>query len=551
MNGPASTSELTSAIELKGRPVPWGFAFSFALAIFVALGFWLRLNDLAAEGFADDELHKWLAANRYLLGDFGGDDLEHPMLMKLLIAATVLAGRKLHWMPETITRLPNAIAAGLSVVVLAFLGRRLFGRAGGFFAAAIGAVSVTWIGYQRIAKEDVLLCLFFMVLCLCLAEAKAAADAGESRRARRFEVAGAAALGVMLASKYFFHLVFIPPLVVWWIGRTQTAYRVPVRRWLELVAVSAAVWLCLNWMIALPSTLKYIVNYVGGAKHGGRATHMTMLFMGQLYPNTFQSSFFGMPPWFFAVFAAVKQTPGVLLLALLGLAGAIWQRRPAQRLVLAWMGAWFVLHALSGAKYARMFLTVYPAFFLLAGAAAAWLVERARASRGVLASGAAAALLMGVTVGPELSASLSHAPHYRTYLSPLAGGEAKLPWFFPHCDYFDAGFREAMQYLAAHAEPNAEVSTEIDWTASYYAERFGRHDLTFSMVRPGEACRQNRPCYVVIQVGRLYEANQKALDWLSRRPPWYSVRLRDVDVVKIYRLTPGETFPDASASTAL
>ncbi len=58
-------------------------------------GLALRLWRLGAEGFADDEVHKWLAANRYLRGDFGGDDVEHPMLMKALIALTIrlLAGR--------------------------------------------------------------------------------------------------------------------------------------------------------------------------------------------------------------------------------------------------------------------------------------------------------------------------------------------------------------------------------------------------------------------------------------------------------------------------
>ena len=53
--------------------------------------------------------------------------------------------------------------------------------------------------------------------------------------------------------------------------------------------------------------------------------------------------------------------------------------------------------------------------------------------------------------GTEALAAVRHAPHYRLYISPLGGGDAQVQWYFPHCDYFDAGFREAVQYVAAHA----------------------------------------------------------------------------------------------------
>src|SRR6202035_5682328 len=105
--------------QLRGRTVPWGRGSSLVLAALVLFGLWLRLRGLSAEGFGDDEVHKWLAANRYLHGDFSGDDVEHPMLMKLFIALALLVGRPLGWAPETITRLPNALAGGVSVVVVA------------------------------------------------------------------------------------------------------------------------------------------------------------------------------------------------------------------------------------------------------------------------------------------------------------------------------------------------------------------------------------------------------------------------------------------------
>jgi hypothetical protein len=50
---------------------------------------------------------------------------------------------------------------------------------------------------------------------------------------------------------------------------------------------------------------------------------------------------------------------------------------------------------------------------------------------------------------------------------------------------------------------------------------------------------------VVVQVGRLYFLNQDAVQNLSRRTPWHVERIRGEDVVRVYRLLPGEMpFPD-------
>jgi len=161
-------------VELRGPAPRWGAVCAAAVGLCVAVGLWLRLRGLSAEGFGDDEVHKWLAALRYLHGDLSGDDVEHPMLMKVFIAAFALVGNRLGWAPETITRLPNALAGALSIWVVALLGRRLFGRAAGLCAAALAAVSTTYVGYQRVAKEDTLLGLFLMLLLWCLADARSA-----------------------------------------------------------------------------------------------------------------------------------------------------------------------------------------------------------------------------------------------------------------------------------------------------------------------------------------------------------------------------------------
>src|SRR5437016_3444912 len=311
--------------QLRGRTAPWGTAGSLALAGLVALGLWLRLRGLAAEGFGDDEVHKWLAANRYLHGVFSGDDVEHPMLMKWLIAGSIAIGSRLGWAPETMTRLPNALAGGASVVVVAFLARRLFGRTAGLLSAALTACSVTLVGYQRVAKEDTLLGIFLMLLLWCMAEAKAAADDG--RDPRGWEHGGAAALAGMLASKYFFFLTPVPVVFYLWVRR-ESRWRVRPRRWLQLIAVAVAFWVCLNWSPFLPSTWEYAKTYTTGQQ----TVHGSLFFMGRIYHNLLEYTLGGTPPWFYAVFTAVKLAPATFLCALVGLGFALVQRRPAHKL---------------------------------------------------------------------------------------------------------------------------------------------------------------------------------------------------------------------------
>ena len=163
-------ADSAAAVNLRGRTRPWGLPGALLLAALVLAALWLRVRGLAAEGFADDEVHKWLAAGRYLTGDFGGDDVEHPMLMKSLVALATAALRGV-LAPEALTRLPSAVAGGLTVWATALLGRRLFGRGAALVSAALLALSTTAVGYHRVGKEDMLLGLFFTLCLWCLCEA--------------------------------------------------------------------------------------------------------------------------------------------------------------------------------------------------------------------------------------------------------------------------------------------------------------------------------------------------------------------------------------------
>ncbi len=557
MSEQSSHAHLTSA-ALTGKTERWNTQARLLLFALFALGLALRVTHLSAEGFGDDEVHKWLAVNRYLAGDFGGDDVEHPMLMKWLISLCLLIGRPLGWAPETITRLPNAVAGGVTVLVIAQLGRRLFGNTVGLVAAALSSVCCTLIGYQRVAKEDTLLGLFIMLLCWTLAEAKAAADdaagiAGSGpdgssrlRDQRRAELFGALSLAGMLASKYFAWHVLLAPIFVLSIRR-QSSFRVPLARWLQLGAIAFAAWVCVNWSPFLPSTWVYFKSYTSGQQ----TVHGSLFFMGRIFHNLVEYGWNGTPPWFYLVFTAVKLAPGTFLLALVGLGIAFFQRQAAHKLLFSWMGVWFFIHSLSGSKWGRFYVSVLPAFLLLAAFAAVLLAEKfARGSQSGTRFWAALGALVLVSVGGEAQATITHAPHERLYISALGGGDVNVDWYFPHCDYFDAGFREAVQYVSAHAEPNAELSTEIDWPAKLYAGWAGRDDLLQTLDRRGRACRAGRVCYVVVQTGRWYFLNQDAVANLSKKTPWHVEQIRGHDVVKVYRLEPGESpFPDENPLT--
>jgi len=210
---------------------------------------------------------------------------------------------------------------------------------------------------------------------------------------------------------------------------------------------------------------------------------------------------------------------------------------------------WLLILCASGSKWGRFTLSFTPAFLLCA---ALGLVESIRAFLRALGRAskvktpakvlvAAAAILLA---GLELRTALEHYPHYRLYVNALGawggGGDDAVDWYFPHCDYFDTGLREALAHLAKTAEPGAEVASEVDWPVRYYLGRFGRPDLGATMLRPGVACAGGKTCYVVVQTGRLYFANQAALEKLSHQTPWYVESVNGRPTVRVYRLPAGE-----------
>jgi 4-amino-4-deoxy-L-arabinose transferase-like glycosyltransferase len=525
----------SDAVELRGplprwRPAEWALLLGLTLAAMALRGY-----QLGAEGFADDEIHKWLAALRYLHGDFGGDDVEHPMMMKagIAVAAALL---RTHFSPEALTRLPNVFFGALTVLAIAQLGKRLFGKPAALIGATLFALSATAVGYGRIAKEDTPFTLFLTLLFWCLAEAMAAADDARTQDQARWELGIAVNMGAMLAAKYQIFILPGLPLLYLWLRQGSTAWRVPFRRQVQLVGVGIGVLLLLDWVILLPSSWQYLWTFVQGNPNGDRATSESYWFMGKLWDNLGAHVRTAPPFWFHLLFAAIKLSVPSASLVAIGLVIALWRRAPAHKIVLLWVGFLLLVYFVMAVKYGRYFIPLFPPLVLLAGHAAR---EGLRTPALV-----AAGLLIAV---PETFATVSHAPHARLYLNALGGGDARIDYFFPHCDYFDAGLREAILAIARQAEPGAEISAEPGWVVRYYADTLGRQDIVETTIRPAVACVHHRVCYVIDQTGRLYWHNQAALERLEQTRPWTTVDVGGHQVIRVYRLEPGAAlFPSAS-----
>src|SRR5689334_2851371 len=117
-----------------------------ALVLIFVLGFCLRIRDIGSVGFNEDEIQKVLAARSYHRGEFQVN-LEHPMLMKSLIAVSVKGAdiwnrefpRFGQIREEVSVRLPNILFGALTAGVIYLLAGELFGPAIALLSALLWA----------------------------------------------------------------------------------------------------------------------------------------------------------------------------------------------------------------------------------------------------------------------------------------------------------------------------------------------------------------------------------------------------------------------------
>jgi hypothetical protein len=519
-----------------------------ALILIVALGFVLRLRKLDRVGFNEDEVHKVEAGRAYLHGDFSAN-LEHPMLMKSMIALSLAAtdwwNRKTsasHEIGEEVAvRLPNLIFGALTAVVLFLVAQEFFGVEIGLLTAFLWSIGTLAIMDNRLAKEDTLLVFFTWLGYYSYHRAKKAAVA-DPQKAGRHYLASGASFGLMLASKYFPHYLGLNFLYYYICGNKQ---QYPARRRLDTVLMlgaCAAVFVLFNPMVLLPSTFKYMLHYAGE----GTMTHHGYLMMGRFYYNDPAHLLGAMPVYFYPLLLILKTPLAILAGFVIGLV-EVWKRRrePGPSFLLFMFLLWIIPFSLLGAKWLRWMLSLMPMVYMIAAVGAAkvlaWtsaLLKQARrpenTERRQLVPALAGLMALVFLVEPAW-VSARGAPYYSLYLNPL--GLGRTGYYFPHDEVNDVGLREAIAQISQEAPQGAMVGGATQPVFEYYFHRFGREDLQyFDLSDPVSRAAAPPSAYIVVQDGRKYFENISFVQRVEK----YQVPIQTVDVggaaaVRVYR----------------
>jgi hypothetical protein len=515
----------------------------FALAALLLLGFGLRMSGISRVGFAEDEINKLEAVRAYERGDIS-PNAEHPMLMKALIFVSMHAARAWNALrdapqvsDETSLRFPNILFGALTVLPLFLLTSALFDRRTGLAAAALWAVGINAITYNRIAKEDTLLVFFMLFAFYFYIRAKKAAPAEEKIKRRSYALSGAA-FALMFASKYFPHYFGLNSLYHhYYRVRERKAGEASGRTPRIFYVIIPIVFIIANPVIFMPQTWSYLQAYASESL----LTHTGYLMGEHLYRNNSSATpFWGTPLYFYALFLAVKVPLPVLAAFLVGL----WEcfrrwRNPAHAFPLMMFLFWIVPYSLFGAKWLRYTLSLMPFVYMIAAvgmmALVRWcasLLSGLGAERALRLASAAALLIF--IVWPAVTAYASR-PHYAAYTNMLGGG--RTGYYFPHDEFYDDGLREAIRYVAEHAPQGATLAHETPGVVRYYSQRYGRADLQ-SRVLSDHAFNLDTapvPAYFIVQRGRTYFENQEKLEEVRARfRKVFEVTINGASAVEVY-----------------
>jgi hypothetical protein len=479
------------------------------LALLVVLGFGLRMTQLGAIGFAEDEMNKLDAIHAYGRGDFSANS-EHPMVMKVLMWASV---RGLPTSSEEVAlRFPNALIGSLTVIPLFLLTAAFFDRRHALLAAAFWALGINAITHNRIGKEDTLLVFFMLFAFYFFLRAKQIPPSDKPARHKRY-AASAVSFGLMIASKYFPHyfglnMLFHHIFHVRNPERREPSGKTPGWFYLGIIAV----FLLASPAVLLPEVWRYMNAYMGERL----LTHSGYLFAGQLYKNNMSSSpFWGTPIYFYLLFLAIKVPLLILISFLIGLGVSVWRwRYLGHAFVLFMFLFWLVPYSLIGGKWLRYTLSVMPFVYMLAAVGLVWLIDRVT-SRYIKSKRPAfvfTILMVGLFVGLPAWTAFAHRPHYALYTNALAADKAG--YFFPHDEFYDDGVREAIRYVCDVAPDGATIAHETPGVARHYLNVFGRADLKSQVISSKEfdVRTASGPVYVIVQRGRTYFENREELD---------------------------------------
>lgn len=533
----AMGKEQQTATKLPSRNV------AALLLLIVALGFFLRVRGLDRVGFNEDEINKVQAARAYLHGDFTLNR-EHPMLMKSMIAISLGAsdvwnrhhGESRRISEEVAVRLPNVIFGSLTAVVIFLLALELFDTQIALLSAFFWSVGTFAVIVNRLAKEDTLLVFFTWLAFYFYYRAKTASKADPQQGWIWYAAVGAS-FGLMLASKYFPHYMGIV-ILYWYLPWVRQGYPALRRRdYFAIFGTCGLVFLLADPVILLPSTLKYMLYYVGQ----GTVTHHGYLMMGHFYYNDPAHFLQGMPIYFYPLLLAVKTPIPVLVALSFGLVEVCRRRREASYLFVLFMFLiWLLPFSLINAKWLRWTLSWMPSVYVIAAIGAGKILMRMREASArkmwPLPAPVAAMFMSLLLVAQPVIAMAKVGPFYSLYLSPLGFGRPG--FYFPHDELADVGLRPAIRRICQEAPYGAAIGGEAPPVFHYYLEKFGRTDLRYVDLSSLTPQTLPLPTYLVIEDGRKYVENIAFIRGIefAERPAW-GVSVGSLSAARVYRDT--------------
>ncbi len=526
------------------------------LSLLVVIGFGFRAAGLGAEGLSEDELNKLRAVEEYRARGLTSKNGEHPLLMKALLTASVVAAET--WnakvaardnssvaVPvETALRLPGALFGALTTLLIFWLAAEIFGTRTALVAAALWSFDPSAISFNRIAKEDSFYIFFFLLANVFWLRSQRVAESGR-RNPDPYYWAAAASFGAMLASKYLPHFFGIS-ISYYWIfqGVASARWRLGKRKWLIFFAVMGAAFVLCNLTILLPGTWREMRTFAGERRIG----HDSYEFMGTLYRNQVTLWLKGVPWYFYYAFIAFKLPPAVVGSFVVGLPLLLKRRLGDGRyFIIIWLFFWFLPFTVMGGKFTRYFTLALPAVLITSAVGIEWIGRQfMRLVRGGTAQGYAHAGVVLIAVALSAYASASTLPFYRLYTNALGGGRAAAGGRFPHDEFYDASTPEAASAIAARARTGALVASETPGLFDYYARRAGRDDLVQVSLSDAPAVRGlSAGDFVVVARGRRYFSNDALLSRLEVvARPFASQALGGVPSARIFEL-------DTSAAASL
>jgi hypothetical protein len=516
-----------------------------ALAVLVLAGFGFRVTGLSAEGLSEDELNKLVAVADYRANGLTGANGEHPMLMKALQAASIIAAEK--WnssfatdpanqiAPETALRLPGVIAGALTALLIYLIAAELFGAEVALIAAALWAFNPAAIGFSRVAKEDTFLLFFFLLANVFWLRGQRIAESTD-QNPNKYYWATTAAYGAMVASKYLPHLLTISICYYWMFQQLpETRWRLGKIRLLKFFTIMGLVFVVLSPTVLLPETWKQMGLFAGG----NRVVHDSYEFMDRLYTQRFTDWLSGVPVYFYAVFTLVK-LPVLTVIGFLAGLPLLFRRKlgDGRYFILFWLFLWVIAFCFPGGKFTRYYTTVLPAV-LITCALGIQLVGRWLANR-IASLDAVAGLkhyvpacLAVIVIITSVVNSVHASPHFRLYTNSFGGGMNRAGYYFPHDEFYDASMRDVIGEIAKRARPGARIASESPSLASYYAQRAQRPDLVCVSLSDPEAVKQLTPGdFIIIARGRRYFSNDALINTLrTQSTPIAELKLGQVPSV--------------------